>query len=341
LWLESVTPWEWASSTHEMKEMDPKMSARVATPNNAPFVMHEGMSLGAPTLRVTSLQRMLEFYVDRLGLRARSREAQADGLKTVELGFADSHEALLVLKEDPACRQPASDFAGLYHYAALVPDRLSLASAFLALTNSGVAYEGFADHQVSESLYLHDVERNGIEIYADRPRSTWLDWRKISERVAATGDMSLMAPMSQPLDLDSLLSELGGDAARGSPVAFPKGARIGHMHLRVTDLQRSVSFYRETLGLELMMDLPQMGAAFLSAGGYHHHIGLNTWHSQDGTPHEDGEAGLDELEVVLPNEKVLLEVAKRGSASQGEGDSLIVRDPDGIRISLRSRATTR
>jgi catechol 2,3-dioxygenase len=300
------------------------------------------MSLGAPTLRVKSLQKMLDFYEGQLGLSASRREAgSADGLKTVELGSPHSPGVLLILKEDPSARQPPSDFAGLYHYAALVPGRWGLASTFLAIGNSGARFDGFADHQVSESLYLHDVEWNGIEIYADRPRSVWLDWRKISERVSATGDMSLMAPMRQPLDLDSLLNELAEDPARAKPVAFPKGAKIGHMHLRVTDLARSVKFYGEVLGLEIMMNVPQMGAAFLSAGGYHHHIGLNTWHSQDGAPHEDGEAGLDEVKIVVPEEAVLGDVARQVPGSRIEGGSLTIRDPDGIRISLVTQPTAR
>ena len=300
--------------------------------------MHEGMSLGAPTLRVKDLQRMLDFYEGHLGLRAIRKEAGgADGLKTVELGFVHSPGVLLTLKEDPDARQPPSDSAGLYHYAALVPDRRSLASTFLAIRDSGARYEGYADHQVSESLYLHDLEMNGIEIYADRPRSAWLDWRKISDGVSATGDLSLMASMRQPLDLDSLLRELGEDAARANPVPFPKRARIGHMHLRVTDLQRSVKFYHEVLGLEIMMNLPQMGAAFLSAGGYHHHIGLNTWLSEGGVPRVDGEMGLDELNIVVPEEAVLEDVARQVPSSSFEGGSLTTRDPDRIKISLVSQ----
>jgi catechol 2,3-dioxygenase len=320
-----------------MAKLDSRLSTRATA--EAPFVMHDGMSLGAPTLRVRRLQPALDFYVGRLGLSPRVREDGASALRSVELGFEGVPGwTLLTLKEDPNARRPQADFAGLYHYAVLVPDRMSLASTLLAIANSGVAYDGFADHQVSEALYLHDVEANGMEIYADRPRSVWMDWKKIGERMAATGDMSLLAPMSQSLDYDSLLGELRGDATRAKPTPFPTGARIGHMHLRVTDLKRSVEFYHEKLGLDVMMNIPQMGAAFLSAAGYHHHIGLNTWHSLGGTPHEEGEAGLEEFKVVVPNEGVLREVARRLPDAQAAGGSLAVTDPDGIRISLVSRA---
>jgi catechol 2,3-dioxygenase len=316
--------------------LDSKLSTRHAA-ELAPFVMDGGMKLGAPTLRVRRLRPMLDFYVGHLGLTPKAVQEGESGLKTVDLGFSSApQDALLTLREDPQARQAPSDFAGLYHYAVLVPDRRSLASTFLAIGGSGVAYEGFADHQVSESLYLHDVERNGMEIYADRPRSAWSDWRKISERIAATGDMSLMAPMSQPLDVESLVGELREDGSRGKPAAFPTGAKIGHMHLRVTDLRRSVKFYHETLGLEIMMHVPQMGAAFLSAGGYHHHLGLNTWHSLGGTPHTDGDAGLDELKVVVPEGAALEQVARRVPDSSREDGSLVVRDPDGIRITILS-----
>ena len=207
------------------------------------------------------------------------------------------------MKEDPKARVPPPDFAGLYHYAALLPDRKSLASTLSALVSQGSPSKP-ADHQVSESLYLHDVEHNGIgSTPTGRGTPGWTGGR-FSAKIAETGDLSLMSPMSQPMDFDSLLSELNDDErSRASP--FPRGAGIGHVHLRVTDLRRSVRFYNEVLGLEVMMDVPQIGAAFLSAGGYHHRLGLNTWHSAGGTPHERARRGLDEFIIIVPDEATL------------------------------------
>ena len=301
--------------------------------------MDAEMKLGAPTLRIRNLERTLAFYREASGLRVAKRYRDGEGLEVVELGFdftTGSNDSLLVLRHDPNATVPHGDYAGLYHYAVLVPDRKSLASTFLALGNSKVSYEGFADHQVSESLYLHDFERNGIEIYADRPRSEWKDWRELSKAINATGDNSLLSPMAQPLDFGSLLGELN-DEEREKPASFPRGARIGHVHLRVTNLERSVEFYHERLGLETMMYYAPMGAAFLSAGAYHHHIGLNTWHSLDGTPHREGEAGLDEFKMLVPENA--LDVLEREFAfSRNENGKLSIKDPDGIRITIEPLA---
>jgi catechol 2,3-dioxygenase len=207
----------------------------------------------------------------------------------------------------------------------------------LAIGNAAVPFEGFADHQVSESLYLHDVERNGMEIYADRPRSEWMDWKKMSARFAATGDPSVIAPMTQPLDIDSVLAELGKSES-AAPAPFPRGARIGHVHLRVTNLERSVKFYGEKLGLDIMMNLGPIGAAFLSAGGYHHHIGMNTWHSLGGSPHKDGDAGLDEVKVIVPDRGVVKALQKQFDDPLTDGGALVVRDPDRIRVSIVAEA---
>jgi catechol 2,3-dioxygenase len=254
----------------------------------------------------------------------------------LELGFKTrakrDPEPTLVLKHDPNAIEPHHDFAGLYHYALLVPDRKNLATTYVALGSSGAAsYDGFADHTVSESLYMHDAERNGIEIYADRPRDSWGPFLALMKRGATSDPRDFMA-MNKPLDFDSLLREMSrGD--RTNPEPFPRGAQIGHIHLRVTNLERSIRFYHERLGLDIIGDLSAIGAAFLSAGGYHHHVGLNTWQSLGGSPHTVGEAGLEEMRIIVPDDSALESLASQfpPPASKNSG-RLEILDPDGVRI---------
>lgn len=278
------------------------------------FRLPDASRMGAPVLRVRDMDRMLGFYQRVLGLQVKRRK------EGVELGFEKSpSDPLLVLKDDPKARTAPHDFAGLYHFAILVPDRKSLAQAYLTVQRE-YTFDGFADHLVSESLYLHDPENNGMEIYRDRPRNEW-------PRVDGKITMDTL-----PLDLDGVLGELGEGAI--SKEAFPNGARIGHMHLRVTNLERSVKFYHDKLGFDVTLDMSSMGAMFLSAGGYHHHIGLNTWHSQDGTSHVGGEAGLDRFTIEVPS--ALNQLESRLNGTRISKNELLVSDPDGIPILIRS-----
>lgn len=297
--------------------------------------MHDEMKLGAPTLRVKNLDETVAFYQNDLGLQVNSKHQEADdGLEALELGFKNHDGTLLILKHDPNAKSTSHNFAGLYHYAVLVPDRKSLASAYLAIGNSGATYEGFADHTVSESLYLHDVERNGIEIYADRHKNTWPRFTELMKR-AGSDDIRKFLSLNKPLDFSSLLGELGKEE-RNNPSHFPSGARIGHIHLRVTNLERSVKFYHERLGLNIIGNLPEIGGAFLSVGGYHHHIGLNTWHSLGGSPHEEGEAGLENFKIIVPDKSVLRSLTSRFPDSSEENGQLSIADPDAIRIVIES-----
>src|SRR5690348_4955391 len=203
--------------------------------------MPAGMAVGPPTLRVKDLQKQLSFYENILGLQVNQRYKTDDNLETVDLGFKgrfkDYKEPLLILKHDPDAKQTMHDFAGLFHFAILVPNRKNLAFAYSSIKNSSMNFDGFADHLVSESLYLHDPEHNGIEIYSDKPRNKWQH----------DADGYVMMD-TLPLDLESLLSELNKDERKNT--TFPSGSKIGHMHLRVTNLERSVKFYQK-LGLDI------------------------------------------------------------------------------------------
>jgi len=283
------------------------------------------LKIGPPALRVTDLKNSLRFYQGNLGLQVnRSFEDPDDGLEIFELGFAGTIvgalDPLLILKHDPKAHDLQHNFAGLYHFAILVPNRKSLAHAYSALEKSGVRFDGFALHLVSESLYLHDPESNGIEIYRDRPFG---EWNHDSEGHVLMDSLSL--------DLGGVLSELTDRDIKLS-TTFPNGAKIGHMHLRVTNLQKSVNFYQEKLGLHISADWSNMGAVFLAAGSYHHHIGLNVWQSLNGRRHEPGEKGLEEFPISIPD--FIPPAMQSGPVETGSESEIY--DPDGIRIRITS-----
>jgi catechol 2,3-dioxygenase len=305
--------------------------------------MHSEMRIGSPVLRVKNIDRVLLFYEKGLGLHVNRRyqhgeddeDVDSDNLE-YDLGFKQkflSDEPILILHHDPNAKNAPQRSAGLYHFAILVPDRRSLATTYLALINSGVRFDGFADHLVSESLYLRDPENNGIEIYRDRQAS---EWSHDSE-----GHIKMD---TLPLDLNSIISELNKEE-KETAKAFPTGARIGHMHLRVTNLERSIKFYHEKIGLDIASDWSSMGAAFLSAGGYHHHIGINTWHSLNGKVHGDGETGLENFTITIPDRTsfdTIKSIINRHASSEQQmkqetdKNQFLIFDPDGIQIVFKS-----
>jgi catechol 2,3-dioxygenase len=299
------------------------------------------MRIGSPVLRVKNIDRILRFYEERLGLQMNRRyqvgddDGGGDNL-VCELGSKQksmSNESILILHHDPNAKNAPLRSAGLYHFAILVPDRKSLALTYLAIRNSGLQYDGFADHLVSESLYLRDPENNGIEIYRDRQASEW------SHDNEGHINMDTL-----PLDLNSLVSELNKDE-KETAKAFSTGARIGHMHLRVTNLQSSIKFYHEKIGLDITSDWSSMGAAFLSAGGYHHHIGMNTWHSLNGQVHGKGETGLENFTIAIPDRtsfNTIESIINRHASSEQQTkqktdrNQFLIFDPDGIQIVFKA-----
>jgi catechol 2,3-dioxygenase len=279
-----------------------------------------GLHLGPVCLVVRDINVMLDFYVKDLGLKMTERDNQ-----TVELRPSEHvSEPLLILWHDMRTEIPPRDAAGLYHYALLVPDRTMLGSTYLAIGKAGVIFDGHADHQVSEALYLTDPEGNGIEIYADRPREQW----KFDE----DGKVQMG---TLPLDVDSLLRD-ASETPDDSLIAIPEGTKVGHMHLKVTDLGRSIAFYEQLIGLDLMSYWGS--AAFLSVGGYHHHIGINTWQSLGGPSRQRQWSGLDFFTMRITEEQVSELYSRlidgRFVYSEHSG-GLIVPDPDGIELLIK------
>lgn len=287
---------------------DPEEAEASRTPVSAEI--DRSTKLGAVHLTVTDLARSVEYYQQVVGLALLEQAASE-----ASLGVA-GHE-LLVLVEEPEARQVAGH-SGLYHFALLLPEREQLAAWLAHAAQDRVTLAGLSDHFVSEALYLRDPDGHGIEIYWDRPRDLW-------EHQVASRMTTL------PLDVDNLLGELREKDPQSYP-GMPPGTIMGHVHLKVASTATTISFYRDVLGFGLMAELGSQ-AAFLSAGGYHHHIGANTWESGDGTPPPPGTVSLRHATIVLPDDAALGLVVDRVVSSGQEPRSTaagpMVEDPSG------------
>jgi catechol 2,3-dioxygenase len=261
-------------------------------------------------LAVSDLSRSADFYERVLGLPLISR-----GEDGALLG-PDRERPLLALTAlaDPTPAPPGS--TGLFHVAWLHPSRAALAATVRRVADARWPLDGASDHGVSEALYLSDPDGLGIEIYVDRPRELW-------ERPANGQGVQMV---TLPLDLDDLLSEGPSEAT----AAMPADMAIGHVHLKVADVPRAVAFYRDALGLDEQARLPSAG--FLSAGGYHHHIGLNSWQSQGGRPAPDSAPGLRRIDLELSDAEALGALERRLVEVENEtggGDPLPAREREG------------
>jgi catechol 2,3-dioxygenase len=272
--------------------------------------LHPDTGLGLVALTVRDLPGSLEFYTDVMGF-----QVIEEGRGRVVLGAAG--KPLLELHEDTEAHPFSRSATGLYHFAVLLPTRKDLGRWLLHLAESGYPLGGASDHLVSEALYLSDPEDNGIEVYRDRQREEW-------PRVNGVLQMA-----TDPLDLRALIDE-----ARNEPQPWnglPEGTKLGHMHLQVADIPKARDFYHGVLGFDIMFDMEKMGALFVSAGGYHHHLGLNTWHSRGRGPGPEGSAGLRYFTVLLPDALSLSEVLGRlesaGIAYKQEQGGIVVGDP--------------
>jgi catechol 2,3-dioxygenase len=270
-----------------------------------------GLRIDAVELAVSDLQQSIDFYRRVIGLPLISSEGES-----AQLGPDPERPALILTGiPSPTPLPPAS--TGLYHVAWLHPSRADLAASVRRVIGHRWPLDGASDHHVSEALYLTDPDGLGIELYADRPREQW----------EAPGEHGVKM-VSIPLDLEDLLAQ-----DRGGPApSMPAGTTVGHVHLKVSDVPRASAFYGERLGFEEQARLPS--AAFLSAGGYHHHVGLNSWQSRGSEAPPDSAPGLRLVRFALTDTRALDELEhglarEPASAPRRENGTLTVRDPDG------------
>ncbi len=262
------------------------------------------LTLGAVQLTVADLDRSVAWYQRSLGLRVHSSvvgiAALGDGTTTV-----------IELVEDPLARPAAGRHAGLYHYALLYPSREELARAAIRLSVTATEIDGASDHRTHEAIYLSDPDGNGIELAADRAREQW------------PADLGY-AGGPAPLDFAALLATVAGEQPT---THVGEGLRMGHLHLHVGDIDEGLAFYRDVLGFELRANLGS--AAFVSAGGYHHHLGFNVWRGHGVGPAPEHTAGLRHWTIVLPD---VSEVRARVEEAEDVEGGFLVRDPWGTAV---------
>lgn len=277
-----------------------------------PFRMPPDAALAGLTLRVRDLEAMRAFYGGVLGLVERPRSPDTVEFAPQARGF------VLTLVHRPEAPLHPLGAVGLYHFALLLPDRPSLARIVRRILERGWPLEGASDHGVSEAFYLADPEGNGIELYRDRPRSSWP--RRNGE----------LAMVTRPLDVRNLLQESPAAAA------LDPETRFGHIHLRVDDLARGEAFYAGVLGLEVTQR-SYPGALFLAAGGYHHHVGLNVWGPRQWPP--EGATGLVSYTWTVPPDSLAplqTWLEAREVPYRRDGAHLVLVDPIGVGVILEA-----
>jgi catechol 2,3-dioxygenase len=286
----------------------------------AGYRLPDAAHIGAVRLQVSDLSASLPYYTGVLGFRVLRQQASVAALGP------DGGPTLIELHERRGARPvPRRGLLGLYHFAILLPDRRAL-GRFVAHLGEVGAYAGSADHLVSEAIYLSDPDGLGIEVYADRPRSAW----KISGcEIAMT---------TQPLDLRSLVRDAGGEPWD----AMPAGTAIGHVHFHVGALAEAEAFYHSALGFDkVVWSYP--GALFFSAGGYHHHVGTNTWASGAPAAGPD-DVRLLEWELRLPAGRDIdaasTNADRAGYAVRPDGADRLITDPWGTHVRLMQRSNS-
>lgn len=276
------------------------------------YQIHEKTKIGHVELLISDLETSLEFYQDMLGFEVKSRKENR-----AELGARGESSILLILEEKQGVR-PKQKTSGLYHFAVLVPDRVSLGLSLRRLLEKKYPLQGASDHQFSEAAYLADPDGNGIEIYRDRPEQEW--------KRNAHGELAVQ---TLPMDVDGVLQEASGREWNG----LPAGTVIGHVHLHISNFEKSAHFYTEVLGFNTMISIPG-SALFVSAGGYHHHIAVNLWAGDNAPAPVENAVGLMYYSIVFPNEEEKRKAAARlkeeGAPLEEDGNVICFQDPSGI-----------
>lgn len=289
------------------------------------FVIDSHIKIGQIHLRVYDIEQSVDFYESILGLKQIESSTNEALLSTT--GRAPYLVALHKSKDrfDPTQRRKL----GLYHFAVLVPQRSDLADFFIHLqeNQNNVKIDGFADHAVSEAIYIRDPDYNGIEIYRDRPSSEWI-WQQDTVKMA-----------NYPLQFAELVQESTGQKWKN----IPQKTIIGHIHLHVSSLQKSKMFYSELLGIPQTASI--QGAVFFGAGGYHHHIATNTWVGENTQVQSKDLPGLDHFTIEFPNQNALQNMLENLAShnivvqeTYSEiGESFSIYDQDNTILSLYSK----
>jgi catechol 2,3-dioxygenase len=276
-------------------------------------------TIGEISLSVANLDRSVDFYQRRLGFEILEKSAG-------QVVFGVGSQRLITLVEKPDARR-VDGTTGLYHIAVLVPNRKSLARLLYHLVETETNVQGAADHGVSEALYLADPDGNGIELYRDRRRGEW-----------PVDDIGRLMMDTDELDVDDLVLVLRGSLEEWT--GLPAGTVIGHIHLQVRDLAEAEEFYTGVLGFQLMQRYGS-GAIFVSAGGYHHHVGMNVWAGVGAPPPPADAVGLNWFEIRLPGPEALSALRAQLEASgitfEEAHGGILLRDTSQNGILLRAK----
>jgi catechol 2,3-dioxygenase len=270
------------------------------------------MTIGTVTLTVNDLDQVNNFYRTAMGL-------QPVAISTASATLGAGGKTLLELRRDSDAKRASPRDAGLFHTAFLLPSRADLARWTRHADEQRLVLQGASDHRVSEAIYLADPEGNGVEIYADRPRSSW-KWTN-----------SEVAMSTERLNVQDLLQSAGTTSWRG----FPDGSIVGHVHLQVGAIEPAEEFYAALLGFDVTCHYP--GATFYSSGGYHHHVATNIWNSRGASARPERTTGLTNVEILAADTNVLERIRSRAPSDRvvaSNSSSISLLDPWGTSVTV-------